>query len=265
MKPKRGYYSLVQFCPDASRAEAANVGVLLFCPEAGFIEARTSAGNDRIRRFFREYPFDRRQINAAKRAIEERLKVDSNSFRTLEDLQRFIDTRGNDIVLTAPRPVKVFDPKQDLDQLFGELVGGRARHATAAGPVLPELDRIFRQPSLKNRVRFDEEVNIPIVNRPMRVPYTYQNGVLNYVRPEVFSDDIGHASRVAERLAIEGDLLQKYPLNGVTRKLTIVVKVASDAHGLLTMMENLYTAYSVRMFRAEQIDALGQEVEAPAH
>ena len=37
MNSKRGYYSLIQFCPEPSRAEAVNLGVLLFCPEAGFI------------------------------------------------------------------------------------------------------------------------------------------------------------------------------------------------------------------------------------
>ena len=48
----KGYYSIIQYCPDLSRLEAANIGVLLFCPEVRFIRAKTSAGNDRIRRFF---------------------------------------------------------------------------------------------------------------------------------------------------------------------------------------------------------------------
>ena len=45
MKPMRGYYCLIQFCPDPSRAEAVNLGTLLFCPDVKFIGARTSAGN----------------------------------------------------------------------------------------------------------------------------------------------------------------------------------------------------------------------------
>jgi hypothetical protein len=267
MKPQRGYYSLIQYCPDASRAESANVGVLLFCPDVAFIEARTAAGNDRIRRFFGDRPFDRRQVNAAKRAIEERLKVDAGSFRTVEDLQRFIDTRGNQIILTQPRPVKVFDPRQDLDQLFGELVGGRARREQGVGPVLPELDRVFRVPALANRIRFDQEVTIPIINRPMRVPYAYQNGVLNYVKPEVFSGDIGRGSRLAERLAIEGDLLAKNPVDGMRRKLIVVASVvsAADREALLGMMQGLWSKYSVDLVRDDQIAAFGRQVEAQAH
>ena len=52
MNAHRGYYSLIQYCPDLSRLEAVNVGVVLFCPEPRFIEARTSAGNDKPRRLF---------------------------------------------------------------------------------------------------------------------------------------------------------------------------------------------------------------------
>jgi hypothetical protein len=49
MNPTTGYYSLIQYCPDAAREEAANVGVVLFCPEVDYLEARTVSGNDRIR------------------------------------------------------------------------------------------------------------------------------------------------------------------------------------------------------------------------
>jgi len=33
MTAHKGYYSVVQYCRDRSRLEAANTGVLLFCPE----------------------------------------------------------------------------------------------------------------------------------------------------------------------------------------------------------------------------------------
>ena len=40
MKPSKGCYSLIQYCPDLGRLEAANVGVLLFCPEPHFLKAQ---------------------------------------------------------------------------------------------------------------------------------------------------------------------------------------------------------------------------------
>lgn len=42
-----GYYSLKQYYPDLSRLEAVNVGVVFFCPETRFIEARTSEASTR--------------------------------------------------------------------------------------------------------------------------------------------------------------------------------------------------------------------------
>ncbi len=137
MSATKGYYSVIQYCPDRSRMEAANVGVMLLCPALGFVGVRTSTGNDRIRRFFGRKSFDAERVNAAKRGIEQRIEIDRESFRTPDDLVRFIDTRGNDIVLTAPRPVKVMDPAADLDQLFRELVGGRSRATTTRDSRVP--------------------------------------------------------------------------------------------------------------------------------
>jgi len=48
----KGYFSLVQYCPDVARQEAVNVGVVLLCPEQKFIGVKITPGNQRIRRFF---------------------------------------------------------------------------------------------------------------------------------------------------------------------------------------------------------------------
>ena len=122
MKPKRGYYSLIQFCPDLSRLEAVNVGVVLFCPDADFIAARMSADNQRAEKLVDREELDEPALNSAKQAIEDRIEVDRASFQAYEDLQAFVNTRGNNLILTTPRPVKVFDPPRDLDNLFTELV-----------------------------------------------------------------------------------------------------------------------------------------------
>ena len=61
-------------------------------------------------------------LNSAKRAMVARLKVEWEGAPTLKQFQHFVDTRANEIKLTAPRPVKVFDPVGDLQRLFDELV-----------------------------------------------------------------------------------------------------------------------------------------------
>ena len=129
MTAHRGYFSLIQFCPDASRLEAANVGVVLLCPELGFLEARTSRGNARVRRFFGPDAFHPVGLNMAKQSFVRRLKVEWEGVPTVEQFQHFVDTRANELQLTAPRPVKVFDPACELQRLFDQLVTDRPKAA----------------------------------------------------------------------------------------------------------------------------------------
>lgn len=44
----KGYYSILQYVPDPERAEGVNIGLMLFCPEKGFLRIQTS-GRDHQR------------------------------------------------------------------------------------------------------------------------------------------------------------------------------------------------------------------------
>lgn len=266
MSASKGYYSVIQYCPDRSRMEAANVGVMLLCPEIGFVGARTTDGNDRISHFFGRDSFDAQRVNAAKQAIEKRLEVDRESFRTPEDMVRFIDTRGNDILLTSPRPVKVTDPASDLDELFDELVGGRARRQRGQ-PEIPALDEAFRRPSLKDRVKFNVEVVVPVVELTLKVPYTYRNGVLNLVKPQRFGADEHRATDVAMRLAFNGDRLRLATEDGDERKLIVVAAfdTSADTSNLRTRIDNVLGCYEIRVVHEDQIESFVAEVEQGAH
>ena len=46
---------------------------------------------------------------------------------TLESFKKFIDTRGNQIQLTEPAFVKVRECQETINQLFEQLVGGKAK------------------------------------------------------------------------------------------------------------------------------------------
>ncbi|MEX2213491.1 MAG: DUF3037 domain-containing protein [Phycisphaeraceae bacterium] len=264
MSDLKGYYSLVQFCPDLSRAEAVNVGVLLFCPQRGFIAARTQHSNERVRKFFGADTFDGERLNAAKEALEKRLQTEHDRFSSVDDLNRFISTRANELVLTAPRSVKVDDPDEDIELLFAELVGGRAKRRPKPSLLL-KLDEALRRPSLLSKVKYGEKVNVPIINRVLDIPYTYRNGERRLVKPQLFgpSNAIGSAMQ----LAIEGDLLHKHPTGEGKRQLIVV----SDTQGvekpadLRRTISTLFSDYNVRTIWPEQIAAFADEVEKVAH
>lgn len=121
--PAKGYYSIIQYCPDLGRLEAANVGVLLFCPERQFLKAITVRTNARIRQFFGAEGHDWERINSYRQGIVERIEREGRDLSTLDDLQRFIAQRANLIQITPPRSMKVLDPETDLRTLFDEFFG----------------------------------------------------------------------------------------------------------------------------------------------
>lgn len=267
MKPKRGYYSLIQFCPNPSRLEAINVGVVLFCPDADFIAARTSAGNRRAEKLVGRGELDRHALNSAKQAIEHRLEVDRASFKSHEDLLSFVNTRGNNLKLTTPRPVKVFDPPNDLDNLFSELVGGRSR-TQPAEPLAPQLDDVFQRLHQEGRAQLNLSVDVPVLGRSLRIPYAYQNGVLNLVRPQRFSKKENVAMESAMRLAMEGDLLQRHGQNGGSEKKLVVVSLFAHDGGeqpVAGRVGQLLHEYHVANVQENEIGHFVSQVEQEAH
>jgi len=119
MSQNKGYYSLIQFSPDPSRLEAVNIGVVLYSLSERKLLIRISRSNQRIRKFFGNQ--DWRFLNRAKAAIANRLR--SEYFPSLEDLEAFISRRANAIQLTAPRPMRISEIQQDVQNLFDRLVG----------------------------------------------------------------------------------------------------------------------------------------------
>ena len=261
-----GYYSLIQYCPDSSRAEAANVGVLLFCPAIGFLEARTAGGNDRVRRFFRGRDVDIARLNTMKRSIERRLKVEADRFKTLDDLVGFIESRGNDIVLTAPRPMKVAEPRADLTRLFAELVGGRVLGDKQAA-LIPEMDGPFARLSQEGRLQIKERVRVPLLGTTIRAPYSYRNGVVNLIKPHRFSGPEDDARRSAGHLAIEGDLLKKHPheAGGDFRLVVVSAMQTAAAVAREDMLAPLFHEYGVKFVRRSQVSEFVQQVQRDAH
>jgi hypothetical protein len=271
MNAKKGYYSLIQFCPDASRLEAVNVGVLLFCPEAEFIAARTARSNQRAAKLVGRSALNTASLNAAKRAIVRRLQTDREAFARFEDLQKFVDSRGNVLKLTPPRPVKVFNPEVELNNLFDELVGGIARsqaEESATVPAHAQLDVVFRSLKQQGRARLDWEITIPVLGRSLHVPYAYRNGIWNLVKPHYFSRQEGRALRAAERLAIEGDLLFRNPSDDNGKKKLVIISSFDEDQAISNLksrVEHVLREYNVKTVPDSQVAQFLQEVEQEAH
>lgn len=266
MGESKGYYSLIQYCPDRSRLEVANVGVMLFCPELHFLKARVAKGNDRVRRIFKVSGDDLARIAETKRSITERLEVEGERLPTLEDMQRFIVTRGNDIVLTQLRPMKVMQPEADLQSLFRELVGEREKSSQKAERSnIPELDAAFQSDRIKDKITRNLSVQIPVIDRHIFIPYAFRNGKQNLIKPQRFSAEKKEVIARASNLAFEGSLLFKHPENHLNRELIVVTTFDEASPSLMGTVEELFHEYDVRHIPLQKIEDLAEEIYRAAH
>ena len=257
MKPSKGYYSLIQYCPDLGRLEAANVGVLLFCPERGFLKARTVRKNARIKRFFGSEGHDSKRINAFKKGIEDRIERESGEIRTIEDLEHFIALRANLLQITPPRPMKVTDPAKDLDDLFREIIGEPARRTSTTSLQRYVGDEI-RKANLDSFVRRDVPVTVPVFEREVQIPFGYQNARFNLINPVPFEavdpeQSVGNACKYA----VEGRSLYEHPDPELgDLRLVVVGKFRPDDHSSPGRVNRVLNDHGVKLYRMEELPML---------
>ena len=268
MTASKGYYRLIQYCPDLSRLEAANIGVLFFCPERQFLKGRTDKGESRIRKFFCIKRQERDQITAFRFAIEQRLEIDKENFQTLEDLTEFAAKRANAIQITNPRPMKVYDPERDPERLFEQLVesplkktqGGHTQHKAA--PAKRLLSKAFAEGKVEHFIRKDVTVEVPAFQRKLKVPFGYQNGSFNLIQPVRF-ERLGEegALKEASLYAVEGQSVANHPdLQLGELQLTIVGQFAPEQRDTEAVVGNLFDKYQVKFYTFDELNKLIDEI-----
>lgn len=267
----RGFYSVVQYCPDRFRAEALNVGLVLLRLEPHAVRVRMTDNFDRARKLFAMAKPEVTNLKLASHGLTSRIEKSVDEFHTYEDLAAFAASRANDLRLTEPRLAKVTDIDADFERLFAELVYCQMTPVTTAmaspAVLLPStLQEVFDRLQREKRIWDPKPITVPIFGRELDVPYAYRNGVVNLVKPCVFASG-KRAENQAATLAINGDLIQKHKIDGEKHKL-IVISTHEDpkqAHEIDEHVAPLFTEYGVRLIRPADADAFANEVERSAH
>jgi hypothetical protein len=261
MKPAKGYYSVIQYCPDLGRFEAANVGVLLFCPEKFFLQAEMSSNNRRIIRFFGSEGHDWARISNFKKGLETRLQKESATIKSIEDLQQFIALRANVLQITQPNSMKVFDPEQDLRNLFEEIIGEPAR---------PERQRSLRhyvaeklsRPDLEKKVVHDIKVTVPVLQKEVDIPFGYQNGRFNLINPVRFGAENPDQSIVtACKYAVEGRSISEHEDSRWGQmQLLIVGQFRAKDQETPGRVRRVFDDHGVKLLRMDDLSMLIDEI-----
>ena len=265
MKPAKGYYSIVQYCPDLSRLEAANIGVLLFCPDRHFLKARMERGHGRVQKFFGSDGHDWSRIESFKRAVDERLQVEDAHIKTIDDLRKFIARRANRIQITPPRPMRVTDPEKNLDQLFAELV--EAEHHRQHTPSLRHyLSQQFTSAGLTSKLRKDVKVKVPVLDRQIEIPFGFLNGRFNLIQPAGFrAAEPVQVETTACRYAVEGRSLYDHPDPQLGKlQLVVVGMFGPEESATKTRVRRILVDNKVRLFATSELSQLIEEIRETA-
>ncbi len=261
MKPAKGYYSVIQYCPDLGRFEAANVGVLLFCPEKHFIRALTSNNNGRIIRFFGSEGHDLARINTFKRGLEDRLQKEVSTIKSVEDLQQFIALRANVLQITPPNSMKVCDPEEDLRNLFEEIIGEPARPERRRS-LRGYVSEKFSGAGLEKKVVHDVKVDVPVLQREVDIPFGYQNGRFNLINPVRFGAQNPDQSVVtACKYAVEGRSLYEHS-DSTWGKMQLVVlgQFRTKDQETPGRVRRVFDDHSVKLFKMDDLPTLIDEI-----
>jgi Protein of unknown function (DUF3037) len=262
-KPAKGYYSILQYIPNLERAEGANLGVVLFCPEKRFLNIKMAGGNDRVRRFFDTENLDLGRLNAMKTAFSERIRQQADVIVTPEDFKLFIETRANQMVLTEPRPMKVFDPREDLESLCEKLVGGRHKteqQAITKQKIIKQFDEVLQKRELSPLIKKNVQIELPLLHRTETYAFSYQNGQPNLIKPVVFGSDENQTFAKSCRLAVEGD-----NLSDKNYKLNVLAGFDSEEGDNRQTVRDILGKYDVNLYFTSQIDELADYIKETAH
>ncbi len=261
MKPTKGYYSLIQFCPDQARLEAANVGVVLFCPELNALEVRIAGDNSRIQRFFGKRAFDWSRVNSYKQGIKERLEIEGKDFRNVEDLKAFGQRRGNSLQLTIPRPFTVRDPHKDIEELFDEVVGERKQTPAVKGFRKRITDQLLKA-KLGPKLKQDIAIEVPSLRREIEFPFGYMNGRFNLIQPVSFqASNPDQVRRTASSHAIEGLALYEHPHKTFgALELVVVGQFRTNENEVREDVRRILQQGRVKLYATNEVDELITEI-----
>ena len=266
----RGFYSVVQYCPDRFRAEAVNVGLVLLCVDPHALRVRMTSNHERVRKLFAISKPDLKNLKFSTHGLTSRIEKSADELRTSGDLAAFAASRANDLLLTEPRLAKLTNFEDDFERLFAQLVEQHSTVALAeASPaevLPPKLDEVFYRLQRAGKIWYPGAVTIPVYKRKLEIPYAYRNGVVNLVKPHVFAAT-KRAETQAANLTVNGQLIEKHPIDG-ERHILIVVSTQENpkqAKEIDDHVAPMFRDLGVRLVRPHDADAYADEVEASAH
>ncbi|HEY4243649.1 MAG TPA: DUF3037 domain-containing protein [Kofleriaceae bacterium] len=250
-----GFYSIVQFCPDAERRETVNVGVVVGAPALG-LRVRMAERNEHVKNVFGGTSYDETRLSLAKTGLARRLAaVDA----TREALTAFTSKEAGKLVLSSPQPMVVSNLVDDCLALFLRLVSDpELKHREGRTPK-PQLRDTYRKLKRKNvPLEWKPTITVPIIEEPLKADIAFQNGTRNFVKAIGLSPYEDSALDEIAHQASRGLLLATH----TGGKLIIVAELDKS---LRDRARSLLYDHQSRLVDLDDLASFEQEIERDAH
>lgn len=263
---QRAFYSVMQYVPDGARAEGANVGVVLYLPDTGRIEFRTSTSLARVRKFFSPEPKERNWIESAVKTFESRLKKAQGEFPTETEFARFLAARADAVRATAPKLVVLTQVESTLNELYSELVGDEESQERSARSVsLPSrVAETFGRLEAAKRLWRPGRIVVPESNRKIHIPLAYQNGRVNFILPKSLALKSKPEGKLPT-VAFDGLLIHQHPIDDQPSKLIVLSADANADSEVEKHFADVLDDFHVDFVPYRKAEEFAARVEKEAH
>lgn len=258
---RTGFYSLIQYVPDGERAEGANVGVLVFCPESD--ERIVAVGSSRpphVRDLCRQDSPDEQELEHLVRSLERRLRSDAPT--DLPSLMKALGREAGKLRTITPRAVPMTNLQETAQDLCRRLVG-EAPHREPRLSKIAEIEALRGESGMADIIRTG--VSVPIAGKMLRASYEWTNGKPNVVVHTRLRND-----RMAADAACEwggkGHLLLERPADNMPRKLAVVTRIDPQVSVQIRReIGHIFKEFKVDWIPSEQLPAYVDRIRREAH
>jgi len=215
------------------------------------------ADNERVRHFFGATGDDAKMLGDFKKSFTARIEAEQTRMSTLETFQKFINTRGNQIQLTEPAFVKVRECQETIDQLFEQLVGGRAKSHKRES-CSKSLQTRFDAGKVAEPIGTNVPISVPILNRETKVPFGFQNGTFHLLQPVTFAADKEEVNfNLALKYSMKGKNLQEHPDDEYGQlKFNVIGRFASTSDPSIPIVRKVLAESNVRLHLDHDLSGL---------
>jgi hypothetical protein len=260
MTEAQGYFSILQYCPDTTRQESANVGVVLVVPGIGAMDTMISPSAKRVRQVFGRN-LDPKMVQFQVRNIQRAIKAALSVRSSPEVLDEIAARQINDVRLTAPQRVIIKENvEQELQRLFNRLVEPGKRSQRRRTGIAKLIQQRIREANLQDRVEERPEVNLKGIElEPFAFDYGYRNDAYHVVETHSFTD--AKTSKAIQMYALRilgvGNVLQRHEDRDRGKlQLDVVTEFTSEQRVDSKKVKKLLGEANVRVYDTSDLNKL---------